>query len=53
MKFKMEPLALEEINTSKYIKPIVHVRFVTKGTNIQQIIESLFDIQETINNKQL
>jgi len=41
------------INSDDYVKPNIHVRFVTKGVNPQQIIESCYDIQQSINDKSL
>jgi len=41
------------MSSQDFQKPILHVRFVTKGTNIQQIIESLYDMQQTVNDKLL
>jgi len=41
------------INSESYEKPIIHVRFVTKGVNQQQAIESCMDAWNSVKNPKL
>jgi len=47
--FPIETLKRE----STFSKPVIHVRFVSKGTNRQLAIESLVDMQEVLQDQTL
>lgn len=39
--------------SSEYQKPEIHIRFVSKGVNPQQIRDSLIDIQAVVNDERV